>query len=94
MFGFALAICGFAVLICLWRVALGPTAFDRILGVNAVGSLVIVGISLHGFLLKRPDTKNYIFCTFSVTIVALQSTIQNIQISPKFGQLAEAVSST
>ncbi len=55
MFGFALAICGFAVLICLWRVALGPTAFDRILGVNAVGSLVIVGISLHGFLLKRPE---------------------------------------
>ena len=36
MFEFSLLICdSYSV---LWRVALGPTAYDRILAVNAVGS--------------------------------------------------------
>ena len=55
MFEFSLFICGFSSVICLWRVALGPTAFDRVLAVNAVGSLVIIGITLHGFFMGRPD---------------------------------------
>ena len=55
MYEFSLSICGIAVLLCLWRVVLGPTAFDRVLAVNAVGSLVIVSIALHGFLSERPE---------------------------------------
>ena len=51
MFELSLLICGLAVILCLWRVALGPTAYDRILAVNAVGSLVIIGITLHGFFM-------------------------------------------
>ena len=55
MFEFSLFICGLSSAICLWRVALGPTAFDRVLAVNAVGSLVIIGITLHGFFMGRPE---------------------------------------
>ena len=55
MFELSLCICGLASVICLWRVALGPTAYDRVLAVNAVGSLVIIGITLHGFFMGRPE---------------------------------------
>jgi len=55
MFEFSLSVCGIASIICLWRVALGPTAFDRILAVNAVGSLVIISITIHGYLMGRPE---------------------------------------
>jgi multicomponent Na+:H+ antiporter subunit F len=39
----------------LIRTALGPTAFDRVLAVNAIGTLMILGISLHGFIMGRPE---------------------------------------
>ena len=55
MFEFSLSVCGIASIICLWRVALGPTAFDRILAVNADGSLVIISITIHGYLMGRPE---------------------------------------
>ena len=46
---------GVAILIALVRVALGPTAFDRVLAVNSIGTLIILGIALHGFLMGRPE---------------------------------------
>ena len=33
----------------------GPTAFDRVLAVNAIGTLIILGIVLHGFIMERPE---------------------------------------
>ena len=46
---------GFAVLMAIVRTALGPTAFDRVLSVNVIGTLVILGIALHGFIMGRPE---------------------------------------
>jgi len=37
------------------RVALGKTAFDRVLAVNSIGTLIILGIALHGFIMERPE---------------------------------------
>ena len=37
------------------RTALGPTAFDRVLSVNVIGTLIILGIALHGFIMERPE---------------------------------------
>lgn len=51
----ALAAMAVAILIALIRVALGPTAFDRVLAVNSIGTMIILGISLHGFALGRPE---------------------------------------
>ena len=44
-----------AIMMALVRVALGPTAFDRVLAVNSIGTLIILGIALHGFLMGRPE---------------------------------------
>ena len=30
-------------------------AFDRVLAVNAIGTLIILGIALHGFIMERPE---------------------------------------
>ena len=47
--------CAVCLVLALVRTALGPTAFDRVLAVNAMGTLMILGISLHGFVMGRPE---------------------------------------
>lgn len=37
------------------RVLLGPTVYDRILAVNALGTKTVLIISVFGFLTERPD---------------------------------------
>lgn len=37
------------------RVAMGPTLFDRLLGVGAIGTNAILLLSLIGFIYGRPD---------------------------------------
>ena len=51
----AIAACGVCLVIALVRTMLGPTAFDRVLAVNAIGTLIILGIALHGFIMGRPE---------------------------------------
>ena len=51
----AIAACAFCLVIALVRTMLGPTAFDRVLAVNAIGTLIILGIVLHGFIMERPE---------------------------------------
>jgi multicomponent Na+:H+ antiporter subunit F len=46
---------GVSILIALIRVILGPTAFDRVLAVNSIGTIVIIGIAVHGFIMERPE---------------------------------------
>ena len=50
-----LAAIAVAILIALVRLARGPTAFDRVLAANAIGTMVILGIALHGFVMGRPE---------------------------------------
>ena len=81
MFELSLFICGLASVICLWRVVLGTTAYDRVLAVNAVGSLVIIGITLHGFFMGRPEFIDiailYALINFIGTIAILKLFTQN-----------------
>ena len=51
----AFAGCGVAMILALVRAAKGPTPFDQLLAVNAIGTLVILGIALHGFIMGRPE---------------------------------------
>jgi len=46
---------GVAMVLALVRVALGKTAFDRVLAVNSIGTFIILGIALHGFIMDRPE---------------------------------------
>ena len=51
----AIAACAVCLVIALVRTMRGPTAFDRVLAVNAIGTLIILGIVLHGFIMERPE---------------------------------------
>ena len=51
----AISACAICLLMALVRTMRGPTAFDRVLAVNAIGTLIILGISLHGFIMERPE---------------------------------------
>jgi len=51
----SIAVLGVSILIALIRVVLGPTAFDRVLAVNSIGTMIILGVALHGFIMERPE---------------------------------------
>ena len=42
-------------IIVLVRLFLGPTLYDRVLALNAFGTLAVLMISVVGFLFGRPD---------------------------------------
>ncbi|HEY9163435.1 MAG TPA: cation:proton antiporter [Magnetovibrio sp.] len=44
-----------SIMLALVRAFTGPTVFDRILAVNATGTLTVVLISVYGFLDGRPE---------------------------------------
>ncbi len=87
MFEFAISCCGIGIIFCLVRVVLGPSSFDRVLAVNAIGSLVILGITLHGFLLGRPEFIDiailYALINFIGTIAILKLFGRNAQLDKK-----------
>ena len=87
MFEFAISCCGIGIIFCLVRVILGPSSFDRVLAVNAIGSLVILGITLHGFLLGRPEFIDiailYALINFIGTIAILKLFGRNAQLDKK-----------
>ncbi|MDA1089187.1 MAG: monovalent cation/H+ antiporter complex subunit F [Proteobacteria bacterium] len=41
--------------LAVFRSIMGPTVYDRILAVNAFGTLTVVLICVYGFLSGRPD---------------------------------------
>lgn len=41
--------------LAVFRSIMGPTVYDRILAVNAFGTLTVVLISVYGFLSERPE---------------------------------------
>ncbi len=51
----SIAVLGVSILIALIRVVLGPTAFDRVLAVNSIGTMIILGVALHGFIMERTE---------------------------------------
>ena len=45
----------FSFILVLIRLFLGPTLYDRVLALNAFGTLAVLMISVVGFLFGRPD---------------------------------------
>ena len=72
----AISACAVCLLMALVRTMRGPTAFDRVLAVNAIGTLIILGIALHGFVMKRPEFVDiallYAILNFIGTIAVLK----------------------
>lgn len=44
-----------ALALAVWRAVQGPTAFDRLLAANAIGTGAILLLALFGFLTGRPE---------------------------------------
>ena len=55
MFLAGLIACAITGILILLRIILGETTFDRILAVNSLGTVIVIGISLHGFYSSRPE---------------------------------------
>lgn len=65
-----------AILLFLVRALLGPTSFDRILAVNAIGTKTVVLVALIGFIAGRPDFLDiallYALINFIATLAMLK----------------------
>ena len=55
MFLAALIACAISGIIILIRIVLGKTTFDRVLAINSLGTIIVIGIALHGFYSDRPE---------------------------------------
>ena len=55
MFLAGLIACAITGILILVRIILGETTFDRILAINSLGTVIVIGISLHGFYSNRPE---------------------------------------
>ena len=55
MFLAGLIACAITGILILVRIILGETTFDRVLAVNSLGTVIVIGISLHGFYSNRPE---------------------------------------
>ena len=55
MFLAALIACGISGVLIIIRIVLGKTTFDRVLAVNSLGTIIVIGIALHGFYSDRPE---------------------------------------
>ncbi len=45
---------GVSVILAVARAGFGPTPFDRVLAVNTIGTMAVLGISAYGFFDGRP----------------------------------------
>ena len=82
------AIAAVAILItmalALWRASIGPSAYDRILSLNAFGTKTVLLIAVAGYLFGRPEWLDlaivYGLCNFVGTLAVLRFS--------KYGSLA------
>lgn len=65
-----------ASVLLVYRIIKGPTFYDRILGVNSIGTNVVVLLVLFGYLYKRPDFADlalvYAIINFITTLAVLK----------------------
>jgi multicomponent Na+:H+ antiporter subunit F len=67
-----------SILLFLVRALLGPTTYDRILALNALGTKTVIFVALLGFIFGRPDFLDiallYALINFVATIAILKFT--------------------
>ena len=55
MFLASLIACAISGILILIRIVIGKTTFDRVLAINSLGTIIVIGIALHGFYSDRPE---------------------------------------
>ena len=65
-----------SICLVLVRALIGPTLYDRVLAVNALGTKIVLLLGVMGFLLGRPDFLDiavlYALINFVATIAILK----------------------
>lgn len=65
-----------SIFMLLCRAFIGPTVFDRILAMNAMGTKAVIFLSLLGFIVQRPEfldtALTYALINFVGTIAILK----------------------
>lgn len=83
MFGAALMALLVAMLLLLGRALAGPTVYDRIVAMNALGTKTVLFVALLGFFNDRPDfldvALTYALINF-VTTVAILNLVQEARL--------------
>ena len=69
----------FSLFLVLIRAIKGPTTYDRILAVNAIGTKTVIFVALLGFIAERPEFLDiallYAILNFVGTIAVLKFTL-------------------
>lgn len=85
---FFVALCALFVTmaLALGRAIAGPTLFDRILGVNSVGTATVLFICVHGYFKGRPEFLDlalvYALMNFIGTLAVLKYLVHPSLASP------------
>ena len=81
MFALTVAAVLAVMAITLVRALAGPTVFDRILSVNAFGSLTVVLIAVYGFLSGRPDFLDIALVYVLINFIAIIAVTKYVKFS-------------
>ncbi len=70
-----------AMALTIFRAIKGPTVYDRILAVNAAGTLTVVLISVYGFMSGRPDFLDLALVYALINFIATIAVSKYVQFS-------------
>jgi multicomponent Na+:H+ antiporter subunit F len=68
--------------LALVRALLGPTVYDRIVSVNAFGTLTVVLIAVHGFLTGRPEFLDIALAYALITFIGVIAVTKYVTMTP------------
>ncbi|MDP6788091.1 MAG: monovalent cation/H+ antiporter complex subunit F [Rhodospirillales bacterium] len=71
-----------AMALALVRALRGPTVFDRIVSVNAFGTLTVVLIAVHGFLTGRPEFLDIALAYALITFIGIIAVTKFVTLTP------------
>ena len=69
--------------LALARALLGPTVFDRIMAVNAFGTLTVLLIAVFGFLTGRPEFTDIALVYALINFIATIAVTRYVQHGPR-----------
>jgi len=71
-----------AMALALVRALRGPTVFDRIVSVNAFGTLTVILIAVHGFLTGRPEFLDIALAYALITFISVIAVTKYVTLTP------------
>ena len=82
MFAAATAAVLITMALAVVRALMGPTVYDRIVSVNAFGTLTVVLIAVHGFLTGRPEFLDIALAYALITFIGVIAVTKFVTLTP------------